>query len=220
MKKIGLLSLALVLALGTLGIGYATWSDNVTIEQTVRTGSFEVGVANMGTNDMYGWNDPGYDKHVATCTSQNVSETYLFTGLDGTEYFEEVTEIIENAYPCYSCNITFKFASGGSVPAHFKSWDTEIVENPDGLCECIELAGWWLTDQYGNQSSGVGMCGLEPALQALQLHESDNITLVIEKHLMQDCWSQARGEYEAPQGSNCTMVHRAKWVQFNKVDED
>ncbi len=69
MKKIGLLCLALVLALGALGISYATWSDNVTIEQTVKTGEFKVGVADMGTNDEGISPDPGYDKHVATCTS-------------------------------------------------------------------------------------------------------------------------------------------------------
>ena len=39
MKKIGLLSLALVLALGALGVGYAAWTDTITIEGTVNTGS-------------------------------------------------------------------------------------------------------------------------------------------------------------------------------------
>lgn len=41
--KIGILCLALVLAVGSLGIGYAAWSDTVTIDGTVTTGSWEVG---------------------------------------------------------------------------------------------------------------------------------------------------------------------------------
>lgn len=38
-KKIGLLSLTLVLTLGAIGIGLAKWSDTVTIEGTVNTGT-------------------------------------------------------------------------------------------------------------------------------------------------------------------------------------
>jgi hypothetical protein len=149
----------------------------------------------------------------------NISEP-LFR-IDGIDYYEEVKEVIDNAYPCYSCNITFKFASGGNVPAHFKSWDTEITDGDPRLCGCVELAGWWLTDNEGMPHEGTSMCELQTALRNLQLHESDNITLTIQKHILQDCWDPVAGEeYEAPQGANCTMVHRAKWVQFNKVDED
>jgi predicted ribosomally synthesized peptide with SipW-like signal peptide len=42
MKKIGLLCMALVIALGGLGIGYAAWIDTVTIDGTVTTGSVDV----------------------------------------------------------------------------------------------------------------------------------------------------------------------------------
>ena len=38
MKKVGLISLALVLALGTLGVGYAMWSDEVFIDTDIATG--------------------------------------------------------------------------------------------------------------------------------------------------------------------------------------
>ena len=42
MKKIGLLCLALVLALGTLGIGYAAWMDEVSFQGTAKSGYIEV----------------------------------------------------------------------------------------------------------------------------------------------------------------------------------
>jgi hypothetical protein len=38
-KKIGLLCLALVLALGALGVGYASWTDTIFVDGTVQTGS-------------------------------------------------------------------------------------------------------------------------------------------------------------------------------------
>ena len=42
MRKIGLISLALVLALGTLGVGYAAWTDTVTISGSVSTGTVDI----------------------------------------------------------------------------------------------------------------------------------------------------------------------------------
>lgn len=44
MKKFGLLCLTLVLALGSIGAGYAMWSDTVYIEGTVSTGTVCLGV--------------------------------------------------------------------------------------------------------------------------------------------------------------------------------
>jgi predicted ribosomally synthesized peptide with SipW-like signal peptide len=51
MKKIGIVSLALVLALGLGGVAYASWTDSVTITEEVNTGTFEIGVRDVGTDD-------------------------------------------------------------------------------------------------------------------------------------------------------------------------
>ena len=53
MKKIGLLCLALVLALGTLGVGYAMWSDTITITGTVNTGSVDLDI--MKCSNTWVW---------------------------------------------------------------------------------------------------------------------------------------------------------------------
>lgn len=53
MRKIGLLCLALVLALGTLGVGYAAWSDTIYIEGTVNTGSVDINVEYYSGTDIY-----------------------------------------------------------------------------------------------------------------------------------------------------------------------
>jgi hypothetical protein len=53
MKKIGLLCLALVLALGALGVGYAAWIDTITIEGTVNTGSVDINVVYFSGTDIY-----------------------------------------------------------------------------------------------------------------------------------------------------------------------
>jgi hypothetical protein len=53
MRKIGLLSLALVLALGALGVGYAHWTDTITIQGTVNTGSVNINVEYYSGTDIY-----------------------------------------------------------------------------------------------------------------------------------------------------------------------
>lgn len=45
MKKVGLILLALVLALGVLGVGYAMWSDTLFISGTVTTGTVDISVS-------------------------------------------------------------------------------------------------------------------------------------------------------------------------------
>jgi hypothetical protein len=44
MKRFGLLCLVLVLALGSIGVGYAMWSDTISIDGTVSTGSVCLGI--------------------------------------------------------------------------------------------------------------------------------------------------------------------------------
>jgi len=51
MKKIGLICLALVMALGGLGVGYAMWSDTLTITGNVNTGEVVVEFTSQYDND-------------------------------------------------------------------------------------------------------------------------------------------------------------------------
>jgi predicted ribosomally synthesized peptide with SipW-like signal peptide len=59
MKKIGLISLALVIALGGLGIGYAKWSDTVTINGSVKTGSLDLVVERVDGDYVWKCLDTG-----------------------------------------------------------------------------------------------------------------------------------------------------------------
>lgn len=68
MKKIGLICLAVVLALGGLGIGFAHWSDQLYIEGTVETGEVLIGFVDQLTDDdgvvdnaLKDWDDDGSD---------------------------------------------------------------------------------------------------------------------------------------------------------------
>jgi hypothetical protein len=216
MKKIGLLSLALVLALGALGIGYATWSDNVTIEQTIYTGNFEIGIRDVGTNDPCESNDPSYDKHVASCNSSN--HDYVGS-LQDTDYYAKIVEVLDNVYPCYSCNITWEIANLGSVPAFLGTWDTNVSSGNSDLWDCVELKSWEITAPDGSVYPGVSWEGLFLKMQEIQVDEGQTYQVVIEKHILQDCVDESGREFECPQDASVTVEHELMFVQWNKIGE-
>ena len=65
MKKIGLVCLAVVLAMGALGVSYALWSDSLYLDGTVETGVVDVSIVRIASGDPFGGIDYGYDKDVA-----------------------------------------------------------------------------------------------------------------------------------------------------------
>jgi hypothetical protein len=53
MKKLGFLVLAVVMAIGTLGVGYAAWTDQITINGTVNTGDVDINAVYFSGTDVY-----------------------------------------------------------------------------------------------------------------------------------------------------------------------
>lgn len=97
MRKLGILCMALVITLGTFGVGYATWSDNVTVEETVLSGTWEVDLTdNPGCNI-------GDTCEAVTCGVSRAAADIL-------------TVDIDDAPPCCAGNITFTMENVGTVP--------------------------------------------------------------------------------------------------------
>ena len=235
MKKIGFICLALVFALGALGVGFATWSQTLTIEEEVNTGEFCVGILDVGTDDpppalneaggmLYpadsteGTLDPGYTKNVASAESENIDEKCIH---EDTQYYHKVKETITNGYPSYTCTIELRFANCGTVPAK-GSTVTKVVApggDPDGLAEFVEITGWNLVDEAGTSVTGTTVAELEAALQAFQLDPCDTVTLFITKHIIQ--WIDTDGDTVedadeiCPQNATATFVEEITWVQWN-----
>jgi hypothetical protein len=145
MKKIGLLCLALVLALGTLGLGYAHWSQTIYIEQTVETGTLIVGFQELILSE-----DPEAEgKDVGSITGEMVNQK----GEHYSEYwgklmpiYEKILVTIDNAYPCYGVHIVFTVANGGTIPADV----TEVsLSDPTG-----ELNFEWTTPPPASPAYG------------------------------------------------------------------
>lgn len=139
MKKIGLLCLALVLALGTLGIGYASWLDTITIEGQVTTGElcWEFISCSLLDDVEYGGQPVNYggDYPTAnpdrTCNPGFVFEPGkgYFWALDknvgwGTQNISDdgmwggktLTVTLNNVYPCYFNSLSFYVHNCGTIP--------------------------------------------------------------------------------------------------------
>jgi hypothetical protein len=149
MRKIGLLALALVLALGALGVGYAHWTDTVFIEGQVCTGEVDVGldpdrISEIDDCPDQNWDGWFYDGFTISCPNG-----YHFTGIgdapegkcpatvvfnttdengDGCVDILEVT--IQNAYPHLLVHLSIYVCNCGTIPVILQ---TPIITQSDFL---------------------------------------------------------------------------------------
>jgi hypothetical protein len=128
MKKIGLLLLVVVLALGALGVGYAMWDKTVYIDGTVNTGEVDATFTDAWCSDT--GIDPGYDKDVGSCSV-----------IIDPEDNQLLHITINNGYPCYSCYIFYTITNTGTVPVMVQDLWTN---NPDPTKVTVQ----WQMDLY------------------------------------------------------------------------
>ena len=143
MKKIGTLCLALVLALGTLGVGYAMWSETLTIDGTVYTGTVDVefsqysndeGPDGYAGGDVYsgifdpkvpGTWDPSDQTWGGDIELKNVGSTDC-----DLETANTLTVTVNNGYPCYFGSVLFDIHNVGTVPVKVLSF--KLIEVSEG----------------------------------------------------------------------------------------
>lgn len=165
MKKFGLLCLALVLALGALGVGYASWTDTIFIKGEVCTGSvcleIEDGtfteINNCAASEFAadpdlnwcGWIEQlgsvscpmGYAFENKPCTDKDVAyPTFNAVDNDGDGNWDTLEITIHNAYPHYLTWITFEVCNCGTIPvilqqAQFEQSPFVLIEYRNGFGE-------------------------------------------------------------------------------------
>jgi hypothetical protein len=139
MKKIGLVVLALVCALGTLGVSYAHWSDELYIEGTVEMGDFLVGWEDILLEE----DSDDLDKDVCdmVCTLED-PETGVHHEPVQTVY-HTLDVYIDNGYPQFRGLNKVTIKNAGTIPAHI----VDVIVTPGtGLASAVE-ASW---DVNGN----------------------------------------------------------------------
>ncbi len=124
-KKVGLIVLVVVLALGALGVGYAAWSQSLNVTANVNTGTFGAKFASAVSNDdgtpgnildpssAGSWSGGVWDS--GTRASTNVGNTTVAITTT-TVTGDTLTVTINNAYPGYFGSVAVQVANTGSVP--------------------------------------------------------------------------------------------------------
>lgn len=140
MRKIGLLALALVLALGTLGVGYAMWDKTIYIDTTVNTGEVNAEFVNAFTDDdgvvddaskdagddgggtdydywgPFSSDDPSEGGPNPARYNKDVGMCYVTTDEDP----QILHFYVENGYPCYWNTLWFEIMNTGTVPVNIE----------------------------------------------------------------------------------------------------
>ena len=105
-KKIMATFAILMIALGIAGYAYAHWNATITINGTIRTGTFHLTPSfSATTNDA---------KNYCTVTSSFDSQT------------NTLTVTIDKAYPCITVTGKFDLKNDGTVPAGLYKWVIDV----------------------------------------------------------------------------------------------
>ena len=147
MKKkalpVGTMFLVLVIALAAVGVGYALWSETLTIQGTVQTGEVDVEFSQhpveecvdvAGVGDCLPEVTDDWDKSAAAdCSVEWLGSEGEDPSLDNGANLLQVS--VTGMYPSYHCKVNFDVTSTGNVPVHV--WQPE----PTG-----DIPEWVATD--------------------------------------------------------------------------
>lgn len=235
MKKSLVASMAAVLIFGLMGLGFAMWSDTVQVSAAVSTGNVNIGIRDMGTNDNIlttailggtatnsadGFADamtlggdpqinPGVNsegKNVANFISVNNNCPPEFL-IGDAGYFASITETITNAYPYYAPSTKIQIASNGSIPVKLDG--LKVV--PSGNLTGFNYGAWTITKPDGNTATGSGFDALVAALNGIQLHQNQVVTIELQ------VWF-AQNTEENSSGALTFTVHAAQWNEAGQDD--
>ena len=131
-QRIAILFLTGIIALALCGVGYAMWDKTIDVGGTAQMAEkFDCGFTACSTNDPPGTIDPGKDKDVGCAIAELASPE------DGD--YEQVIVTIDNAYPCYECEVSVTVHNDGTIPARVGALD--ITSPPEVTVEHIDFLG-------------------------------------------------------------------------------
>jgi len=192
--------LVLVLALGALGIGYAAWTDTITIDGTVNTGTVDVVVIDysgtyvwkisdspyiyvdsgwmteIGTppaNAVDAFPNPPYDTPPGTADVDPVS---IATAAEGAGGDDTIKVDFVNLFPCQYVTADFLLHYAGSIPVKVTVSEINLPE----------LTGVTATLEYYKSDVTGAKLGEPLDIALMQLHYCDYILVVITIHVEQD----------------------------------
>jgi hypothetical protein len=111
------LLVAVVLALGTIGVGYAVWTDSIRVHGNVQTGILDWYFSDFGVN---------------SAGSATITPSALPT--------DDLTITVTNTYPGWDGIMTFREKNMGTLPLRFDSFQIVVDSQDDSLWDYYTLA--------------------------------------------------------------------------------
>lgn len=243
MRKVAFLAMTAVLALTTVGYGFAKWSSTVDANVIVNTGSVQIGIRDVGTNDdgtndgvpdygivpvgsglpnagnlgadpQWGAGLNGEKKDVAKKVSENTGT--IVGSINGINYYDSIKETITNGYPYYGPTTDIEIANLGTIPVKLETLNHVWTVESVINDEYYDIVGWTITYPDGTVTSGAGTDNLLATLQKTQLHAKDVLKVSMQEGIRQTAKSDST--QITPQnasGSETITVTASQWNEVN-----
>jgi hypothetical protein len=202
MKKLGFITLALVVALGAVGVGYAMWSDSIVIRGDVDTGDVDIVIEDTSNTLVFKdpaavneitvvhyWDSEGQPTGpagstlVAWADADWAGGTAPPTPLPGDD---EIYVNFWNMFPCVTFEADFLVHYIGSIPVKVKV-DNIVCDNTliNPLMRVVAYKSNAAGERVDFDPSTPEIIDPIPSLEGYQLHRSDRIIIVIVIHIPQ-----------------------------------
>jgi predicted ribosomally synthesized peptide with SipW-like signal peptide len=181
MKKIGLLALTLIIALGALGIGYAAWTDQVTVTGTVNTGSVDIGVTDF--SGTWVWKVPTAAHEIVVTTTDvapagaldmnpdvaGIQPVAYSSAVAGPQGGPDVVVTFDNIFPDIDFEADVTLTYNGTIPCKINDITYNFTNAP-WIGEWVRLGYIYATarDASGNA-----------VLAGYQLHQGDTVHIIM-----------------------------------------
>jgi predicted ribosomally synthesized peptide with SipW-like signal peptide len=196
MKKTGFLVMALLLALGGLGIGYAAWTDTVTVTGNVTTGTLDLQIKDTSNTLVCKIENAGdlgcgpeckivhyWDSNVVSCGGPIIAYadadwaggTAPPSPLPGDDV---VLIRYWNLFPCVNFTGDFLLHYTGTIPVKVELANISCTNSL--LNNCLDVEYW------ESNAAGDNVTEVTDAIMGKQLHNCDYILVRVIIHIPQD----------------------------------
>ena len=220
-KKMGLMFMAMVIALVGVGVGYAAWTDTITISGTVNTGDVDLVIEYLSTTEV--WKDLDTDGNVTVSYIKDadtgaivrqdgvVPQPGLLVAYGNTTAVDvdgdTITFEFDNLFPSIDFWVDAKLHYAGSIPVKINdiswqssdTWINHLISGGD-----IEL----VIKEWDPQSHRVG----DVLVEGDQLHYCDWIWVGVRVHIPQE----AHGSTTLLQDRDGSFTVTLEVVQWNE----
>ncbi len=126
MKRTSIISILVIVAFAMMGIGFAMWSDTVTVSASAQAGDlkFHYITGSSDSKDIAGdWTcDYGLRNIRGAVEGKDVGSTTITMEDTNSDSFQDKINVtVNNAYPCYFNDISWWVESTGSIPVIIQS---------------------------------------------------------------------------------------------------